>query len=139
MDWLSIVLSLIGVAPKVKEWIDIGLSVNEELKKSNPKIIPILEQVGSQLFPKLKDTIHVVAAAADAIFNPHGTMWLQTSLNTLQNAGLKPDGIYGNLTKAAVEKFQAAHQPLAGPVDGWSGPKTQAVLMAELSKLLPST
>lgn len=158
MDWLSIVLNLIGVAPKVKEWIDIGLSVNEELKKTNPKIIPILEQVGGQLFPALKDPIHIVAAAADAIFNPHGTMWLQGSLNklvannllkvpatyvidgaTVKLTGvLSVDGAYGRLTKATTEIFQTAHQPLAGPVDGWSGPKTQAVLMAELAKLLPT-
>lgn len=138
MEWITTIMSLMGVAGDVKKWIDIGLPIVTELQKSQPKVISILEQIGTQLFPQLQGQIHKVAAAADAIFNPNGTKWLQTSLNTLQSAGLDVDGSYGPLTKAAVSAFQTAHQPLSGPVDGWAGPKTSSVISSELAKLLPA-
>lgn len=138
MEWLSIIMTLMNIAPEVKKYIDTGVNVATALSKSNPKVIPILENAGSTLFPQLAGTIHAVAAAADAIFNPNGTQWLQTSLNTLAKAGLEVDGSYGPKTKAAVETFQKAHQPAAGPIDGWAGPKTNAVIKIELAKLNPA-
>lgn len=60
----------------------------------------------------------------------HGVAWLQTSLNTLQHAGLRVDGSYGRFTRMAVRAFQAAHG-LA--VDGLAGPLTLAAVEAALS------
>lgn len=135
MEWLSTILSLLRVAPEVKKWIDVGLPIVTELQKEDPKLIPIFEQIGKQLFPGMSDKIEIVAAAADALFDPHGTMWVQRSLNKLANAGLAADGEYGPLTRAAVTTFQTSHQPVAGPIDGWSGPMTNAVISSELAKL----
>ncbi len=39
----------------------------------------------------------------------NAVMWLQTALNTVNNAGLKVDGSYGPITKGAVKKFQKAY------------------------------
>ncbi len=137
MEWISTIMALMSVSSDVKKYIDMGLSVASELSKSNPKVVPILEKIGVQLFPKLEGTIHVVAAAADAIFDPNGTRGLQASLNKLDPSNhLDVDGSYGPATKAAVEKFQKAHQPAAGPIDGWAGPKTNAVIQTELAKNL---
>lgn len=54
-------------------------------------------------------------------------MWLQATLNAVQNAGLVVDGKYGKLTTAAIKVFQAAH-PATGAVDGIAGKKTIAAL-----------
>lgn len=134
MEWLGTLLQLLRVAPEVKKWIDVGLPIVTELQKEDPKLIPIFEQIGKQLFPGMSDKIEIVAAAADALFDPHGTMWVQRSLNKLASAGLAVDGEYGPLTRAAVTAFQTSHQPVAGPIDGWSGPMTNAVIASELAK-----
>lgn len=133
MEWLGTLLQLLRVAPEVKKWIDVGLPIVTELQKEDPKLIPIFEQIGKQLFPGISDKIKIVAAAADALFDPHGTMWVQRSLNLLQDAGLAMDGEYGKLTKAAVEVFQKAHQPAAGPVDGWAGDLTCTAIAEEMA------
>ena len=52
---------------------------------------------------------------------------LQSDLNTLNNAGLKEDGDYGKLTKAAVKDFQAK-RGIAD--DGICGPITKAEIAA---------
>jgi hypothetical protein len=49
--------------------------------------------------------------------------WLQEALNQLMGAGLVADGVYGETTRAAVVRFQAAH---GLQVDGVAGPKTRA-------------
>lgn len=54
--------------------------------------------------------------------------WLQTTLKAL---GFDPgpiDGIYGNMTKAAVTAYQTARNLVA---DGWAGVATTAALLAE--------
>jgi len=53
-------------------------------------------------------------------------MWLQSTLNAVQNAGLVVDGKYGPKTTAAIKIFQAAHAGLT--VDGVVGPHTLAAL-----------
>lgn len=141
LSFLTTILSLFRVAPKIKEYVDLGISVIDELQKDEPKMIPVLEEIGVKLFPDLADTVHktanAVAAAADVLYAPSGTKWLQTSLNKL-GAKLDVDGDYGPLTKAAVKAFQTVHQPASGTIDGWAGPKTNAVIRAELAKLVKS-
>lgn len=134
MEWLNTILALLRIGPEVKKWIDVGLPIIEELNKEDSKLIPVFEKIGKELFPSLSDKIEIIAAAADALFDPHGTMWVQRSLNLLQDAGLAVDGEYGKLTKAAVEVFQKAHQPASGPVDGWAGELTCRVIDEEMAK-----
>lgn len=134
MEWLNTILALLRVGPEVKKWIDVGLPIIDELGKEDSKLIPVFEKIGKELFPSLSDQIAIVAAAADALFDPHGTMWVQRSLNLLQDSGLAVDGQYGSRTKAAVTAYQTANQPAAGPIDGWAGPVTCRVIEAEMEK-----
>lgn len=136
-SYFEIVSLLLKWAPIVKPYIDAGLPIYKTLmtQPTAKAVINVLQEAGSELFPELKTPINTVAAAASALFDPYGTEYVQRSLNKLQAAGLDEDGAYGALTKAAVTKFQQAHQPAAGPVDGWAGPKTKAVIASELAKL----
>lgn len=61
---------------------------------------------------------HTPAAAKPA---PRSAAWLQQSLNTLMNAGLAVDDIYGPHTRAAVRAFQ---ERVGLAVDGRAGDKT---------------
>ena len=54
-----------------------------------------------------------------------GVKWLQWHLNQAAKAGLKMDGRFGPLTKAAVLTFQRQHKL---KTDGIAGPKTKAAL-----------
>lgn len=136
-SYFEIVSLLLKWAPEIKKYIDIGMPIYKTLmtQPTAKPLIAVLQEAGGQLFPELKTPISTVAAAATALFDPHGTEYVQASLNRLQNAGLDEDGAYGALTKAAVLAFQTAHQPASGPMDGWAGPKTKAVIAAELAKL----
>ena len=57
---------------------------------------------------------------------PHGTVWVQQSLNKLgADPPVVPDGSFGPLTAAAVKAFQSAHGLV---VDGKVGPQTTAAI-----------
>jgi lysozyme family protein len=60
----------------------------------------------------------------------HGILWVQASLNELDNAKLATDGSYGRETARAVTAFQEAHDL---DVDGIPGPLTKAALEAALA------
>lgn len=136
-SYFEIAALVLKWAPTIKRYIDIGMPVYKQLMTdpSAKSIINVIKDAGSELFPELKDPITQVAATANALFDPFGTEGVQRALNRLMNAGLDEDGAYGPLTKAAVLEFQKAHPPLVA--DGWAGPKTKAVLQAELAKLPP--
>ena len=55
----------------------------------------------------------------------NGVCWVQWHLNQAAKAGLKIDGRFGPLTKAAVLTFQRQHKL---KTDGIAGPKTKAAL-----------
>lgn len=57
--------------------------------------------------------------------------WLQMSLNTLINARLTVDGIYGPLTQNAVREFQRQHGLVE---DGWAGIATESKIVELLGK-----
>lgn len=58
-----------------------------------------------------------------------GVRWMQTSLNTIQGAGLVVDGSYGRHTRAAVRIFQSLHNL---KVDGQAGDLTCSAIDAAL-------
>jgi peptidoglycan hydrolase-like protein with peptidoglycan-binding domain len=57
--------------------------------------------------------------------------WIQTSLNKI-GENLAIDGVNGEATKAAVERFQKAN---GLEVDGWVGTETGAMLCAKTESL----
>jgi len=56
--------------------------------------------------------------------------WVQSSLNTLMNAGLQVDGIMGPLTIEAVKRYQ---QRSGLEPDGWVGVLTLAQLEKDMA------
>lgn len=57
---------------------------------------------------------------------------LQNNLNLLGHGNLKPDGIFGDATTAAVKSFQAKY---GLSVDGWAGPRTMEAIGREVANL----
>jgi len=92
----------------------------------------VLDEVGAYLFPKVAPGLHI-AAGAVAAFDPDVTKWLQGSLNILlePSPNLVVDGVYGTMTRNAVEQLQAK---LGLKVDGWAGEITKAAIAAALAK-----
>jgi len=90
-----------------------------------PDLIPLLERIGTTVFPQLSG-VSAQTAAGGIIFNTELTRSMQADLNKLgATPPLVVDGIYGPATKQAAVKFQTAHG-LA--VDGWAGPVTTAAI-----------
>jgi peptidoglycan hydrolase-like protein with peptidoglycan-binding domain len=116
-----------------------NVSFGQKLQELAAPVSNLLTDIGSQLFPKAAPTLHLIAGAIGA-FNPDYTKWLQGSLNTLSptlglpNPNLAVDGIYGPLTRAAVEAVQA-HFGIV--VDGLAGNITQGWIAKALAALPP--
>lgn len=141
MDFTQL-FGLFDLAAKYKKWINLGLSAAGELQKQNPDVIGVLANVGSVVFPALKDPITLVAATASALFHPRdkGVVWVQDGLNALASKGvitldapLVVDGKLGALTKAAVSAYQKVRPPLV--IDGWPGIATQKAMGVDLAKV----
>ena len=87
------------------------------------------------LYNKLRGVIPGLGKAAPSTAGPSNSQteftiqWLQESLNTLVQAGLKVDGSYGKGTQDAVKKFQQANGLTP---DGWAGVETQAAIASAL-------
>lgn len=105
---LSILVTLPRIFNEVKTAISQGFSLNtlENLIK-NQVIRDFLTSIGSLIFPSLAPELH--ASAVLAMSSPDYVLKVQNSLNTLENAGLDPDGHYGPKTRAAILAFQAKY------------------------------
>ena len=135
MNWLSLIPVLMSAASTIKSLNDISNSntdLVDKLKQGLPTLGTALEAIGGALFPKVAPQLKM-AAGAMASFDPNVTKWLQGSLNSLLDPSpeLAVDGIYGRLTKAAVERLQ---EKMGLTVDGWAGALTQAAISNALSK-----
>lgn len=129
---LGLLPTLVTALPKLLSLSSLGLT-STSLSTLVPEIVPLLENVGKSLFPKLAPELHAIAAATTA-FNPNFTMWLQGSLNGFLNdpsLELAVDGAYGPKTVAAVEAVQAK---LGLNVDGWAGTITRSALSLIMTK-----
>lgn len=60
-----------------------------------------------------------------------GRIWALQELLNAHGARLKPDGVFGKVTEAAVKKFQIAHHIKA---DGVIGPQTMEKLIVRLKR-----
>jgi hypothetical protein len=133
LQYLPTVISLIPQVQSVFNTTPVGTEskVSAVVQAAAPALVPLLEQAGAQMFPKLAPSLHV-AAAAIISFHPDAVSWLQASLNTIDNAGLTVDGQYGPLTRAALEAFQTKNG-LA--VTGWASDAENSLITLALSKL----
>src|SRR5215475_6751563 len=81
------------------------------------KLIPLLAQLGSQVFPGVDP--NKAQSAGAALFDTNSIKWVQTALNIWDpSLKLDVDGISGAATIAAVKKYQETHNLVS---DGWSG------------------
>lgn len=133
---VPLIFRLLNLIPQIKSGLKTGTSIFDLLQKFSPDLIDLVKGVGSTLFPNLSPE-HQVQAGALVAFDHDQVRFVQDSLNRLgvSSESLIVDGNYGEKTKAAIEKFQAAHPPLV--VDGWGGLVTQAAIQAEVVKLPP--
>jgi len=124
--------AIIGLALRI-------VGKREEIKAVWDKIVPLIQEIRGRdpilgdLFDKIgAPEQEQVAVAGHAEASSYSVTWLQESLNTLGYGPVTVDGDYGNATKEAVRKFQAANPPLV--VDGWAGVSTQAAIADALAK-----
>ena len=93
--FLPIIFRLINIAPQIQEAIRTGVPTVKAVEENARDLLPILAQVGKQLFPEVDDKF-APAAAATAMFDPVRAKWLQTALNMLgTDPPLDVDGEYG--------------------------------------------
>jgi peptidoglycan hydrolase-like protein with peptidoglycan-binding domain len=132
-DIISIGLSIISNKDKILPmWSKIE-SVIQEVMTLYPDVRSLISEIAPQLVPAATAT----SAQKFVYVPPDGlsVTWLQQSLNTLMNAGLTADGVYGPATQAAVSAFQTANGLTA---DGWAGVATSAAIHAALAKAAPA-
>ena len=123
---LPIIFRAINLAPQIQQAIQSGTSTQQAVEDNAGNLLPLLAQIGRQMFPGIQDGL-AAAAAASSMFDPSSVKWVQTVLNVLHvvDPALDVDGEYGPLTTAAVKKFQQANGLV---VDGWAGDETQQKL-----------
>ena len=90
----------LGCVPLMRELVRIDPSLDLPQPVPPPSPLEV---------PAIHDTPAVSPVGVDG--GIHGVAWLQTALNTLQNAELVVDGSYGRRTTAAVRGFQVARGP----------------------------
>ena len=128
--FLPIIFRLINMAPQIQQAIRVGTPTVKAVEDNARDLLPLLGQIGKQMFPSIADSL-APAAAATTMFDPVRVKLLQTALNLLgANPPLDVDGEYGPNTTAAVQQFQATHQLVA---DGWAGDVTHSALQLALS------
>lgn len=132
--FLPIIFRLINMAPQIQQAIRVGTPTVKAVEDNARDLLPLLGQIGKQMFPGIDDSL-APAAAATTMFDPVRVKWLQTALNLLgANPPLDVDGEYGPNTKTAVLQFQETHRLVA---DGWAGDVTHEALQLALSKAKP--
>lgn len=134
MDFASIFSLALKYGPLIANVWSEATSNDEIVTKLKAEAAPVanlLENLGSQLFPKADKALHIVGGLV-ASFDPNYVMWIQKALNQLMGANLVVDGKYGSLTTAAVELIQKKYGLV---IDGIVGTKTDGLLGALLAGL----
>lgn len=116
MNWLTLlqyVPTILSIIPKIQHAYDSSATntngvIANIVQEVAPGLVPMVEDIGKQLFPTLSEPIHIAAGAIVA-FHPNAVMWMQDALNHVDNAKLAVDGHFGPKTLAAVKAFQTKH------------------------------
>ena len=133
---LPIIFRAINAAPQIQEAIRVGTPIDKAVELNARDLLPLLAQIGKQMFPTIDDRL-APAAAASTMFDPIRIKWIQTALNAIgANPPLEVDGEYGPMTTEAVLQFQKAQGLVA---DGWAGDTTHAALQLAVSKTRASS
>ena len=83
------------MAPQIQQAIRVGTPTVKAVEDNARDLLPLLGQIGKQMFPDIDDRL-APAAAATTMFDPVRVKWLQTALNLLgANPVLDVDGEYG--------------------------------------------
>ena len=128
---LPIIFRAINVAPQVQQAIRVGKPTVEAVEENARDLLPLLGQIGRQMFPAIDERL-APAAAASTMFDPVRVKWLQTALNVLGvDPPLEVDGDYGPKTTEAVSHFQHTNGLV---VDGWAGDLTHEALQLAIAK-----
>ena len=134
---LPVLMRILALLPRIQEAMKAGTPILTLLQRYAPDLIDLIGGVGATFFPSLAPAAQVEVGALTA-FDQGQVRWIQDSLNKLNVASppLVVDGMYGQLTKTAVEAFQTAH---GLTVDGWGGKMTATAIQTELNKLPQAT
>lgn len=83
---------------------NLNIQINQGGNNNNNATAPKVEDKDNPGYP-------YPVPSGDVTFgsNSNSTMWLQTALNKLNNAGLTVDGSFGRLSETAVKDFQSKH------------------------------
>ena len=135
------IMKAVGLIDAVKGALANGENILTVLNRMGAEFIGFFTDVAKALFPGL--TAEQQAAAGVTILDQVYVTKLQTALNRLKAEGvidfgeaLKTDGIYGNLTKAAVKAYQVKRFPgNEKQQDGWAGRLTNALIDLDLAIL----
>jgi len=82
----------------------------------------ILNMKMKEHHPGASASVDVKSAVQPARLSRETVMWIQTSLNKIESAGLEVNGIMGAETESAIKKFQSEN---GLKVDGIAGPATR--------------
>jgi hypothetical protein len=87
---------------------------------------PLVAQSGAVAAAAAQAQRIAAAALAKAAIPPEKACWIQTVLNKAEGEGLVVDGVYGQLTRQAIRRFQGRHSL---QVDGIVGQRTETALV----------
>jgi hypothetical protein len=74
---LPIIFRAINLAPQIQEAIQSGTSTVKAVEDNAGNLLPLLAQIGRQMFPGIQDSL-AAAAAASSMFDPSSVKWVQT-------------------------------------------------------------
>lgn len=105
----------------------------KEIDLAMPAIQEALKLVGANrdAGKPMATAVHATQQALKAATPGTTAKWLQQTLTKLGYA-VHADGVYGQETRAAVERFQRDHKLT---IDGWSGSETTAMLHSALEAM----
>lgn len=108
MDWVNLAFKVFANRDKIADMYKQIKPLIPQITKVAPKVGDLIQQIDPDLLNQPQTSFSVE--------------WMQESLNKLtDDVDLVVDGDYGELTRAAVKKFQEQNGLTA---DGWAGIQT---------------